>query len=145
MGLIFDVNSSRYCWKKSDCLKLSDHFTTDEFTCPCTHADCVDQYLYSDMVEGLELTRTALGVPITITSGYRCKKHQADIKASGAETAVGTSQHELGGAGDLKAKGFTGSQLEAVAKRFFKAIGVAATWIHVDRRMDKVRRWTYVR
>lgn len=148
MALTFDSTTGLYRWQKGDCFKLSDHFTTDEFTCPCIHPECVDQYIHFDMVEKLEDVRSYFGTPLEITSGYRCTRHEADLQKNPQIQTVAPgklSQHELGKAGDIKIVNQSGSQIEAVAAQHFKAIGVAPSWCHVDLRDDKTRRWTYER
>jgi uncharacterized protein YcbK (DUF882 family) len=86
--------------------------------------------------------RKAVG-PLRITSAFRCKEHQASLRKSGILTAVGTSTHELGDAADILAIGKPIDVVLAEAPKHFKAIGIAKTFIHVDLRDDKERRWPY--
>lgn len=65
-------------------------------------------YLISNakaLAERLQLIRDALGVSITISSGYRCPELN---KAVGGSKA---SQHQLCLAADIHAKGYTAQQL----------------------------------
>jgi uncharacterized protein YcbK (DUF882 family) len=141
----FSPETGYYTWTKGTDVKLSDHFTTHEFACPCTHPECQEQRLSADLVDRLERFRIALGSPVKVSSGggYRCSRYQADLRARGYETAKGVSQHELGNAADLASQEHTGLELAVQAGFFFRAIGTARTWIHVDTRADKLRRWEY--
>lgn len=78
-----------------------------------------------------------------VNSGYRCKKKQQQLREQGYETAVGVSQHELGNAADLACSPMGMINLKAAANLEFSALGEAKTFIHVDTRKDKMRRWTY--
>ena len=57
------------------------------------------------LAERLQMIRDALGVPITISSGYRCPELN---KAVGGSK---NSQHQLGLAADIHAKGYTAQEL----------------------------------
>lgn len=48
--------------------KISEHFNLKEFQCPC----CKRVIVNSVLVKKLEELRQRAGVPIRITSGYRC-------------------------------------------------------------------------
>jgi uncharacterized protein YcbK (DUF882 family) len=133
-------------YKKKEGRKLSDHFISDEWDCPCDK--CVFTLIDLTLVERLEQVRALLSAPIRINSGYRCASYQAELKARGYETAVGTSQHELGKAADIMADGsdVPGGTLETLSRQAgFKAVGVGHNWCHVDLRDDKERRWEYVK
>lgn len=128
-------------WKRGELVQLSAHFTSTEFTCHCNQ--CTDQMVDSLLIHNLENMRASVGA-IQVTSGYRCQAYQLELAANGHETAKGVSQHQLGRAADIRPyKLGIMPEFEQTAARFFKAIGVAETWLHVDLRADKVRRWTY--
>jgi uncharacterized protein YcbK (DUF882 family) len=129
-------------YQKKEGRKLSDHFVSDEFDCPCDK--CVVTLIDLSLVERLEQVRAILSAPIRINSGYRCASYQADLRARGYETATGISQHQLGKAADIMSEPLTGLELERAARAAgFKAVGVGGTWAHVDLRDDKDRRWEY--
>ena len=131
-----------YIWPKYAAVKLNEYFTTDEFACPCVHSDCNEQRIHTSIVDKLFSLRKELGVPITVTSAFRCGRHQADLaNTPGIETAKGTSTHELGQAVDMKCKKMT--ELYVASYKHFRAIGKAKKFLHVDLRDDKERRWTY--
>lgn len=122
-------------------IQLSKSFSSAEFE----DITCSYVILHLDLIAKLQALREHLMAPIKITSGFRSSTKQAALKAAGYETAAGPSTHEYGCAADINAYGrFTGAQLETAARAVgFKAVGVAKTWIHVDLRADKVRRWEY--
>lgn len=128
-------------WTRNNGAWQSAHFKCKEFECKCSL--CQQQMLDDQFLEMLEQVRVLYGKPITITSGYRCAKHQDDLRKQGAETAVGISSHQTGNAADI-----TGSDIEglrkAVEQVFTKySIGSAKTWFHIDNRTGGPRRWSY--
>lgn len=139
--LNYDEDTGLYLWNKTFDLKLSPHFTSSEFACHCKHAECREQKIAVDLIEKLEQVRVEFGAPIFITSGYRCGLHQADLRKQGYETAAGISTHEQGRAADIRARQLT--PLYPITEKYFKAVGQARTFLHVDLRDDKTRRWTY--
>lgn len=121
--------------------QISKHFKAHEFDCPC---GCHDTQLDSDLLEKADALRDRCGIPLQITSGYRCEKYQEELKLKGYETAKGISQHQIGRAFDCKAQGLTGLELEAYARSVgFMAVGVGKAFIHCDLRDARERRWTY--
>lgn len=128
-------------WKRGERLRLSPHFTSDEFECHC--GKCEFQQISGILIERLETLRERFGCPIRVTSGYRCAEHQANLRRQGVETAAGKSQHELGNAADISALDIP--RLSSLAQIDFKSVGTAASFVHVDTRDDKPRRWAYGR
>ncbi len=130
-----------YRWRKGDRIKINEYFNTTEFACQCEYDDCVDQKISEDLIKRLSSLRELKSVPLTITSGFRCTKHQEDIRNSGTSTVVAKrSQHELGNAADVKFNSL--SSVEAWledAKKLFSYIGIAKTFLHVDTRPAKVQ------
>jgi uncharacterized protein YcbK (DUF882 family) len=82
---------------------------------------------------------------VNISSGFRCTKHQEDIKKDPKfETAKGTSSHELGMAADVNCGFFSGKLLAELARKAgFQNIGVGRSFIHVDVRPGGPREWGY--
>jgi uncharacterized protein YcbK (DUF882 family) len=122
--------------------KLSKYFDAREFACPCPN--CTETLIDSLLVERLDALRERLGVPVRITSGYRCPAHQKWLAKRGYETAK-NSRHLIGEAADLWTGAHAGKELERHARAAgFCAVGVGRTFIHVDLRDDKPnRRWEY--
>lgn len=123
-------------------MKLSDHFTLNEFTYSDTaRAQGIDNSVPSDVVlmnlkalcrNVLEPLRLRYGKPIRISSGYRCPK------LNNAVGGVASSQHVLGQAADL----YVGSREENA--RLFELIRTmrlpfdqlideyGMAWVHVS-------------
>ena len=133
-----------YVWKKGDVYPFNKYFSSAEFSCKCSHKECVDQKVSKILIDKLTELREAVQEPLKISSGYRCAAHQDDVRKSEVSTVVAkNSQHELGNAADVVPTRTPTSQLEKIAARFFDAIGVASTFIHVDLRTGAKRRWIY--
>lgn len=132
---------------KGSTKEVSKGFKACEFDCPCTN--CAVTLVDSELVSMLSALREKVGKPIAITSGYRCTKHQQELKNSGYETAQGVSQHSLGKAADIVVSGMDISGLIADAIEVgFKSIGAGKTFLHLDTRGiedGKTRYWTYLK
>lgn len=139
-------NVNYFVWTKGERKVLAPNFSTPEFECHCADKSCVGQRISVSLVASLQKLAEDIKLPLIITSGYRCAAHQAALRASGLETAAGVSQHELGRAVDIQPRPLDGGTMKRLAERaglYFKAIGTAKRFIHVDERSDKIRRWTY--
>ncbi len=89
--------------QKGTVLKLSDHFVASEFKCPC--GNCGVTLVSTELVHVLEMLRSALGKPIVITSGYRCRPHNKFV--GGAIH----SMHPEGLATDIRTPDFSSMEL----------------------------------
>lgn len=132
-----------YIWNKGEKEALSANLSTSEFSCQCKYSDCIEQKADVELINKLQLIRDWIKLPLKITSGYRCSKHQKDLGESGIQTAKGLSQHELGKAADIKCSSLTSGELAQKAENFFQAIGIANSFVHVDLRGPEKRRWSY--
>lgn len=56
-------------------IKISFHFNLSEFECPCCGRVKVDEML----LYKLEALRILWGMPLRVTSGYRCEKHNKEV------------------------------------------------------------------
>ena len=102
---------------------LSEHFKAREFECSCCKAIIVDIRL----LDKLEDLRAYLEMPIKITSGYRCAKHN---KAVGGATH---SQHMRGKAADIQVNRYTPAEVGEAAQHVgFAYIKVYKYHTHVD-------------
>lgn len=92
-----------------------------------------------DFVRHLDLLREACNRPLTVTSGYRHPTHSVEAKKNEP------GRHTMGDAADIAVVGgFERGQIVAEAIRLgFKGIGVARTFVHVDRRSGRLTMWTY--
>ena len=105
-------------------VKLSEHFTQREFTCKC---GCGQTKVNMELVIKLEELRKQLGLPIIITSGYRCPKHNKEVGG------VEDSQHLYGNAADIKVKRVTPEMVGIFAEDVgFSYVKVYRSWVHVD-------------
>ena len=91
----------------------------------------------ASFLEKLDELRELYGHPIIITSGYRCKTHNAKVNGRS------NSQHLGGNAADI-----TGPDVELLfeaAKTVFLSVGDGRDrkFIHVDGRKDAIRCWKY--
>lgn len=117
---------------------LSEHFTSDEFACPC--GTCAGGWIQPELVAKLEQLRARWGRYIKILSGYRCANHNR--KESGA---VG-SLHLTGFAADIFTSPMTGHDIYELVKLAielgFGGIGVRGHALHLDVRPYSCL-WTY--
>lgn len=138
-------NNWEYTWEKGRDVRFSTYFYAHEFECRCTNDSCREQRINVDLISKLNKIRIDLGSPIIINSGFRCAAKQQELLDKGYEAApVGTSQHELGRALDispLDPKKLV--ELKNLAAEQFMSLGLANTFVHVDLRNDKIRRWKY--
>jgi uncharacterized protein YcbK (DUF882 family) len=116
--------------------KLSANFSSNEFMCSC---GCKRSFVEPRLVNGLQKLRDLLGLPIKITSGYRCIK--SNEEAGGGKN----SQHLYGKAADIVVPG---ASLKAVLGAALMVeefegggIGIYPTdgFVHVDVRNGKAR------
>lgn len=117
--------------------RLSEHFTLIEMA----SSDGADEVLvHPALIEGLEQLRAALGgEPLTITSGYRTRKHNRSI---GGATR---SRHVFGLAADVTTRNASPVKVARVADRLgFGGVGRYRGFTHVDVNTEpgKLRRWT---
>lgn len=148
------IENGYFIWNKGEREKLSDFFSTQEFDCQCHYKDCVIQKISIELINKLNLVRIESKSPLYITSGYRCNKHQNDLrkelnsgKKSLTVVASNISQHELGNAADISPRIGTVSRLRTIVEKIFDTIGLAKTFLHVDTRPKKQdglkRIWNY--
>ena len=119
---------------------LSKNFSRSEFACRGENCCGGNAPVHPALVAGLQELRDKLGGPLTISSGFRCKRYNAAI--GGAKE----SQHTLGMAADmLVPEGWTPETLAELAESIdvFRegGIGIYPTWVHVDVRMTGKARW----
>ena len=112
---------------------LSAHFSLDEFRCkvngkPCPHCNG-SVIVVPALIEVLETIREYAGIPVQITSGYRCAKHNASLPNSSPVSA-----HLTGEAADFWVSGDKDrfKFLEAIAFYGPVRYGLGSDFIHVD-------------
>jgi hypothetical protein len=113
--------------------QLSAHFNEDEFRCrdnqgnPCPYCGGsvkVDERL----VDKLEAIREFTGIPMTITSGYRCPTRNAEV---GGEA---NSAHLAGEAADFFVSGNRDrfKFIEAIVWNEVWRFGIGTDFLHID-------------
>lgn len=110
--------------------QLTTHFAASEFRCPCGNCAAVEIDLALLIV--LESVREYYKLPVTVTSGHRCRDHNAAV--NGAPD----SQHLTGHAADIKVAGRSAAMVAAwlAAQPWANRIGLGtySTFTHVDTR-----------
>lgn len=118
-------------YKKGSKTKLSDNFKVSEFA--CKGKDCCSSVkIDSDLVTYLQKIRDHFEKSITITSAYRCSKHN---KAVGGSSK---SNHTKGKAADIVVNGVKPIEVAKYAESIgVKGIGLYDTFVHIDTRTTK--------
>lgn len=119
-------------------MQLSEHFTLEELTESDTAARLgIDNTPPAYAVENLkrlcgvlEDVRHAVGKPIRVSSGYRCRK------VNNAVGSKDTSQHLLGCAADIKIEGVKPDELMkaiiGAGIKFDQIIREFDSWVHIS-------------
>lgn len=114
---------------------LSQNFSRWEFSCKC---GCGFAIVDTELIDRLEELRVVFGEPITITSGCRCKGHNA-VTVGAAEN----SQHLLGWAADFRVRDIHEDQVaDYLEERYPQQYGIGRYIgrTHLDMR-NTVHRW----
>lgn len=107
-------------------MQLTLHFSEDEMACPCCGKCDMDE----TFMEALESFRVHFQIPLKINSGFRCPKHNAELRDSSP-----TSAHLRGRAADISWDEFPAAKkfdLLDIAVGTFHGIGIGKTYLHVD-------------
>lgn len=113
---------------------ISKHFDREEFACKC--CKCESIAVDHELIEVLEKLRNHTGQPITITSAYRCQKHN---KSVGGATK---SKHRLGIAADIQVKNFSPADIASYFRNQYPTkygVGEYSSFVHIDVRQDAAR------
>lgn len=114
--------------------KIGKYFIVYEFACPHCNTCLID----TELIELLDAVREKIKAPLIITSGYRCKEHNAEI--GGAPD----SKHMYGIAADVTTPKLTTKELYNVFEEILKNKGglgyyPARGFVHVDLRKEYAR------
>lgn len=141
-------------FKKTDRVKLSKNFSTNEFICHCNYTDCDEQTLSETLVDKIQKVRDNYGKGLRITSACRCPKKQAALRNDpNFKTAKNKSTHQMDYVDANGNEGCIGLDVQptdlndmplllTILEKHFKSIGLAKNFYHVDERPD-FRRWNY--
>lgn len=114
---------------------LTRNFSRDELKCPCCNACNMSPIL----LDRLQILRDILDRPMTINSGFRCKKHNTEINGTFG------SQHLLGNAADISIVGWSDLKKNKLYKLVdsleFHGFGKYPTFVHLDTRTGPIARW----
>lgn len=124
-------------YKKGDTSKLAPNFSVYEFQ--CKGSGCCSEVLVDELLpKYLQQISDHFGnTPVTITSGYRCQKHNRNV---GGATG---SRHTKGQAADIVVAGVAPRTVAAYAESIgVKGIGLYETrkdgyFVHIDTRTTK--------
>lgn len=117
-------------------VRLSEHFHSGEFDCHGVGC-CTETVINPKEVTNLESIRCHFGTPITLTSAYRCPRHNGTV---GGATG---SRHCKGDAADIVVANHTPRTVAKYAEEIdIKGIGLYETsadgfFVHVDTRDAK--------
>ncbi len=119
---------------------LSKNFSRSEFACKGTNCCGHSAPVHPELISALQDLRDQLNLPLNITSGFRCNRHNESI--GGASQSF----HTLGMAADVSCPdGMTAEDLAQTAETIpaFQqgGIGNYPSWVHLDVRTTGKARW----
>jgi uncharacterized protein YcbK (DUF882 family) len=122
-------------------MKLTKNFNRSEFDCNDGSVMPKEVLLnIQKLANQLQVLRDCLGVTITVNSGYRSPSYNKKIGG------VSNSQHVIGKAADITAKGYTPAQVNAIIEELIKSgdmlqggLGSYSTFTHYDIRKTRAR------
>ena len=113
--------------------KITENFSVAEHNCKCGR--CELQRCSTLLYPSLQKLRKKIGVPIVISSGYRCSNHNKKV---GGSTG---SRHIFGEAVDIKVEMNLKEAAEEAVRIGFKGIGIYKSWLHLDVRSAPFAVW----
>lgn len=124
-------------YKKGTKTKLSKNFSVHEFDCKGKGC-CTETLIDEQLITYLQKIRDHFEKPVTISSAYRCAKHNAKVA-----NAATRSKHMLGMATDIYINGVAPAEIAKYAESIgILGIGLYETakdgyFVHVDTRTSK--------
>jgi len=118
-------------------VRLTPNFTLQEFLADGVTIDDLPDSVLQNLwllAQRLQVVRDFLGVPITITSGYRDPEHNKRVGGSP------NSYHIKGMAADFTVLGMPANAVQGKLSNWSGGLGSYGTWTHVDIR-EKRARW----
>jgi uncharacterized protein YcbK (DUF882 family) len=115
--------------------QLSKYFNLKEFECPCCHQVKLSHKLFMQLV----FLRNDIGLPLIITSGFRCDRYNEKVGG------VKGSYHKMGMAADVTIQNGKLTELYFLAKELkFTGIGLYPKryFLHLDVREGDLLEWT---
>jgi uncharacterized protein YcbK (DUF882 family) len=119
---------------------LSKNFSRSEFACKGTNCCGHSAPVHPELISVLQALRDQLNLPLSITSGFRCNRHNESVGGAAR------SFHTLGMAADVACPdGMTAEDLAQAAETIpaFQqgGIGIYPSWVHLDVRTTGKARW----
>ena len=119
---------------------LSKNFSRSEFACKGTNCCGHSAPVQPELISALQALRNQLNLPLSITSGFRCNRHNESVGGAAR------SFHTLGMAADVAClEGMTAEDLaqaaEAIPAFQQGGIGIYPSWVHLDVRTTGKARW----
>lgn len=109
-------------------MKLSKHFDSEEFSCKCG-CDLTGINMNDEFIDKLQKIRAQIDFPLIVTSGLRCKSHNAKVGGSSR------SKHMKGIAVDFHmVDAIDRYELIEFAIDYGLSVGVGSNFIHLDMR-----------
>jgi hypothetical protein len=106
------------------------HFKRSEFACKCgRYCNGYPTEMKKGVLAVLDKTREHFGSPATVSSGLRCKQHNANVGG------VSNSRHLSGKAADFCVRGKTAAQVLAYVQNQPEtryAYAIDSSYVHVD-------------
>ena len=113
---------------------LNKYFKRSEFACKC---GCGTSTVDAELLQVITDVREHFGVPVVVTSGHRCDKHNKRV--GGAPNSV----HKTGKAADIKVTGVSSATvadyLEAKYPNKYGIGRYGSRFTHIDVRDGKAR------
>jgi len=120
---------------------MANYFDPSEFECKCKDKHCEGKLpqmrMNPTLIQSLNRIREELGMPIRVTSGFRCTEHNVAVGG------VSHSTHRTGYAADIICDDMEKLKELVEAEKEIKGIGIYTSFIHVDVRPGFRKRWTY--
>lgn len=115
------------------------HFKPSELACRCGGKYCAGSYWHDEtFLNALEGLRARVGRALVITSGHRCREWNREVGGA-------IHSRHLQVAVDISLTGHDRfAVLEAAKAEGFTGIGLATSFIHLDRR-ERPAQWYYKR
>ena len=106
-------------------IKTAKYFNLNEFR--CKHCKKLPKNGMNEvLIRKLDLFRERLGMPVIISSGYRCPVHNRNVGG------VSNSQHVKGNAADLHANKSPHEMKKLALEIGFDGVGLYPWGVHVD-------------
>ena len=138
IGAVFHGKFKGSVVPETDFWSTVKHFGRHEFACKCGKCGGYPVEPAESLIRVLDDIREAVGLPMYVTSGIRCKQHNANV--GGASS----SRHMNGDAADIMCPDKTPSELYTIACAKMGnsgGIGLYSWGIHVDTRPGMMARW----